>query len=990
MEEKDSINNLLQQISLLEKENQFLKEKLSAYESTIIPELESTKYKLAESELNLSNLIEAIPLPVFFKTKAGVYLGCNEAFARFENVSKEKIIGSSLINILPEERILEYREHDLQVLKERKTIVRQKTVIINKKECHIEIYKSVFTDLINNEPAIVGIIVDNTDRINFEQAIKESEKKLRSFINQSYEGIIIIDRNGTILDWNKSIEKLTGISSDEAISKNFHDISLDIFPWKDDEQRLKKFRHQIDHLLQNGDSFLFNKLFDIQLKHRDGTIYDVQQLIFPIQLNNDYLIGSVTIDITEKKKKDKENTDREKFFQRITNNIADMISISDADGRITYVSPSFEKSLGYTLEEIKNRKIFDFIHPGDKNSIVELFNQKREIKESGISECRFKHKNGKYVWLETIGKGVLNETGEIDHIFYTSRDITEQKTTKLNLGLLANSAVQFLGLTSRDAIFNYLGGQILNIKPTAQVAICSYDFEKENITPQTMHGFRRFIKTISSTIGFNPIGSDFCIKNMDINIEEPWLHQIRVRDYKFEFQKLPAILFKTIVKALKIENVYYIPFRVEKLTYGMAVILTRDELPANLKNTLETLTHQASIALYRQNIEEKLKGAKTKAEESDRLKSAFLANMSHEIRTPMNGILGFSQLILRGGLSNDKTERYLNIIYNNSKQLLNLINDIIDISKIESGQINVYNSETNLNFICTDLVRIFESELEKQNKQHIDFKFENKLPDSESVFYCDGGRITQILTNLIGNAIKFTDAGHIRFGYSIANENQFIEFYVADTGIGIEEKNIDLIFERFKQADDRINRKYGGTGLGLTISRELAGLLGGKLWVESDPGKGSIFRFTIPYETSDTKPAIISEFKSTEGKNNIEGKYILIVEDDYASYLYLESILEEKGAKLVWAETGLSAIELVKQNPLISLVLMDIQLPGLSGYDATTEIKKLYPSLPIIAQTANAMEGDREKALQAGCDEYISKPINPSQFIKKVESVILV
>jgi CheY-like chemotaxis protein len=356
----------------------------------------------------------------------------------------------------------------------------------------------------------------------------------------------------------------------------------------------------------------------------------------------------------------------------------------------------------------------------------------------------------------------------------------------------------------------------------------------------------------------------------------------------------------------------------------------------------------------------------------------------------MNGILGFSQLLLRGNQSKEKTDRFLDIIYNNSKQLLSLINDIIDISKIESGQITVYNTETNLNFICNDLVKIFESELEKHNKQHINFDFDKKLPDSESVIYCDGNRITQVLTNLISNAIKFTDFGSIKFGYSRTVDNNYIEFYVKDTGIGIDKNNLELIFERFKQADDRINRKYGGTGLGLTISRQLAELMGGKLWAESMPGKGSIFRFRIPYVRTKNDQVIVLENSSIEEKDHIKDKYILIVEDDYSSFLFMESILEDKGAKIIWAESGITAIDLVKQNPLISLVLMDIQLPGMSGYDTTAKIKELRPELPVIAQTANAMEGDSEKAFEAGCDDYISKPINHLQLIKKIEACLTI
>ena len=256
------------------------------------------------------------------------------------------------------------------------------------------------------------------------------------------------------------------------------------------------------------------------------------------------------------------------------------------------------------------------------------------------------------------------------------------------------------------------------------------------------------------------------------------------------------------------------------------------------------------------------------------------------------------------------------------------------------------------------------------------------------MIFGDGTRITQILTNLISNAIKFTDFGFVKFGYSKTSDNKNIEFYVSDSGIGIDKENIELIFERFKQADDRINRKYGGTGLGLSISRQLVSLMGGELWVESEPGKGSTFRFTVPLIRISNNLVNIPETDSLILKNHLENKCILIVEDEYSSFLYIESVLEEEGAKIIWSETAAAAIEIIKQNPLINLVLMDIQLPGMSGYEATAEIKKIRPELPVIAQTANAMEGDMEKSLAAGCDDYISKPISLDEFLWKINKYI--
>lgn len=981
---KDSISKYLNRISQLEQENKRLREKLS----TEISRNEVAEQKFITSELNLLNLIEAIPVPVFFKSKNGVYIGCNDAFAKFEELPKEKILGSSQFEIFPKGKTKEYADHDKEVLDKKKTIIRKKTITINNKVRHVEIHKSVFKDIITNDQGIVGIIIDNTERINYENAIKESERKLRSFINQSYEGIIIIDRKGTILEWNKAIETLTGIQTDEALNKKFIDFAREIFPLYHDTEKFEKFKSQIQLLLNSSDAYLFNKLFDTQLKHRNGNIYDIQQLLFPIHLKDDYLIASVTVDITDKKKAERKIREKEEFFRRIAETIIDMISISDSKGKYTYIGPSFEKYLGYSLNDLKGKTLFDFIHPGDKNAMIELFQQKISTKKNGTAEYRFKHKNGQYIWLETTGKGVLNENGDIDHIFYTSRDITERKTNRINLSFLANSALQFLSLTKKDKIFEYLGTQISSIKPSSYVAICSFDFARDIIKVENIHGFRRYLKNMVNMLGTNPVGIEFPISNINLNLTESKIHKIHIPDYEYNFPALSKKTFLVLAKLFKINYIYYIPFRVENITYGTAVVLTKDILPDNILNTFETISHQASVALYRHNIEEKLKESKLKAEESDRLKSAFLANMSHEIRTPMNGVLGFSQLLIKGEQPREKTNRFLNIIYNNSKQLLNIINDIIDISKIESGQLTIYKSKTNINDICYDLVTFFESELEKTEKQDIDFKFIPTLDDQDSDIYCDGNRLYQVLVNLIGNAIKFTEHGYVKFGYTIDSDKKYIVFYITDSGIGISKDKIEVIFERFKQADDRINRKFGGTGLGLTISKQLAELMGGKLWVESEPGKGSTFSFSLPYISDNINSNIPTPLIDKVEKNYIKNKTILIVEDDYTSFLFIESLLEDLEATLIWVENGIAAIDMVKINPLINIVLMDIQIPGISGYETTKKIKELRPELPIIAQTANAMEGDMEKALKAGCNDYISKPINHLQLIKKINAAL--
>lgn len=395
------------------------------------------------------------------------------------------------------------------------------------------------------------------------------------------------------------------------------------------------------------------------------------------------------------------------------------------------------------------------------------------------------------------------------------------------------------------------------------------------------------------------------------------------------------------------------------------------------------------ISTYNKKIElnnEKLQIAKEKAEESDRLKSAFLANMSHELRTPMNGIIGFSKLIIDAtDMSQQTLKKYLNIIHKSGYILLNLVNDIIDLSKIESMQLKLNFTKFKLNELIDELLSFFISEKESAGKTELEITVEKDNLSKDLTIYSDSNRIRQVLYNLLNNALKFTEKGYIKFGYSIENEN--IIFFVKDTGIGMSDVDKEIIFERFRQIDDKTTRKYGGSGIGLTVSKGIVENLQGKIWVESQKGVGSSFYFTIPF-----KPIKIKKQKVSEDLNHKNfawpGKTILIVEDSAVSYELLTKFLRDAEVSFLHASDGEQAVELCKNNTDIDLVLMDIQLPIMDGLEATSIIKKDKPTIPIIAQTANAMEEDEPNIMSAGCDNYISKPINRLELLQKIDKYL--
>lgn len=386
----------------------------------------------------------------------------------------------------------------------------------------------------------------------------------------------------------------------------------------------------------------------------------------------------------------------------------------------------------------------------------------------------------------------------------------------------------------------------------------------------------------------------------------------------------------------------------------------------------------------RKLAEIELKKAKERAEESDRLKTAFLANMSHEIRTPMNGILGFAELLRNPELTGDEQQDYISIIEKSGARMLNIINDIVDISRIEAGLIKLDIRESDMNDQLRYIYSFFKPEAEAKG---LTFSLRDTLPVGESVVFTDREKSYAILANLIKNAIKYTDRGSIEFG--CIRKGDFLEFFIHDTGIGIPKNRQEAIFERFIQADivDKMARQ--GAGLGLSISRAFAQMLGGKIWVISDVGAGSSFYFTLPYHQAPIKNTerndTIADKSVDEADNENHLLKILIAEDDEASVKLMSMVLDKISKVVFIARNGFQTIKIFRNNPDIDLILMDMLMPEMNGYEATRHIRELSKDVVIIAQTALGLVGDKEKAIEAGCNDYIVKPVKKAELISIIQ-----
>jgi PAS domain S-box-containing protein len=383
----------------------------------------------------------------------------------------------------------------------------------------------------------------------------------------------------------------------------------------------------------------------------------------------------------------------------------------------------------------------------------------------------------------------------------------------------------------------------------------------------------------------------------------------------------------------------------------------------------------------RKHNEEELIKAKEKAEESDRLKTAFLHNISHEIRTPMNAIVGFSALLGEPELTERSRDEYIEVIMKSSDHLLSIITDIVDISNIEANLIKTIKNEISVNSILNSLCNQF---IPTAMEKNILMSCENGLSDSESIVLTDSTKLTQILSNLISNALKFTGEGYIKLSYKVLGE--FIEFCVSDTGIGIPGEYHEKIFDRFYQIQSSDSRLYEGTGLGLAITQAYVELMGGKVWLDSEPGKGTSFFFTIPYE----KPLVKTNpiVTTTVSKDFVfpVKKTILVAEDMDSNFKLIRYFLSGINADILRAENGKEAVEKFYTNKNIDLILMDVKMPVMDGYAAVKLIRESDPIIPIIAQTAYA--DDRETAVECGCNGFLSKPFDKQKLINTIREYI--
>ena len=681
-----------------------------------------------------------------------------------------------------------------------------------------------------------------------------------------------------------------------------------------------------------------------------------------------------SLDITRRKQVEEELKESEKklaFQASLLEQVHNAIIVIDFDNIIKYWNKHAEEIYQWTNKEAIGKNIINLLSPtGMKKQVYKNFEQ---LNKEGHWEGDFDvlKKDGTKIPVHIANTYWHDNKGTKIGYIGISKDITENKKAENIQNLLFNISSALKTSDDLKDFINLIKLQLGTVLDTTNFFIALYNKKTNKFS------LPFFIDEKDKAPVEFPAGKTMTA--YVLKTKKPLLadqFKIRQLERSGEIELIGAH-----------SKVWLgVPLKIEEIITGVLVVQSYSDEQAFNESDMKLLSlvsEQVSIFIQRKSDVENLKIARKKAEESDRLKSAFLANMSHEIRTPMNAIIGFSNLIANAD-SEEQRNEFISIITKNGDNLLKIIDEIIDLSKIEAGVIEIENEESNLNRIFNDILDIYKIKDKVINKD-IKLNLIKGLPDNRAIILSDNTRLSQVLINLVGNAYKFTKKGEIKFGYSIKQYTgniEYLEFFVKDTGAGIKLTKQKEIFERFVQEDESTTRMFGGTGLGLSISKAIVNVMGGNMWVKSDPGKGSTFFFTIPFQNIDLND-VTSKPECGE-IINWGNKTILIAEDMDDSYYVLENILRKTNVKLIRANNGREAVEIARKDKDIDLILMDVQMPIMNGYEATTLIKKFHPDLGIIAQTAYAIKGDKEKAITAGYDDYLTKPIYPKQLINKI------
>ncbi len=815
---------------------------------------------------------------------------------------------------------------------------------------------ALFSEVAGDIAYALYSIEESEKREIAEKRLSISEQRFRKLFENSPDGVFMHDLRGNFLDVNDKFVQMFGYAKGEILTKtvfDFHPPSLDA---------LETGRKAFDQLLEKG-SVRFETEF--QKKNKDVFIGTINTTLAEINKRK-IVIGSIR-DTTERRLAEKKVEKLETTFRKLYENIPSGTLIIGMDYRITDVNERTCDITGYSKDELIGQ-ICDILCPkGSKAKLCPIWEQGNKSFEA--METYIKCKDGTKTPI--LKNAVRVQIHSDEYIIENFQDISHIKNIEWEIEQLYYRRRLAMEVAAISWWEMYLPSGKINFDSN-KATILGYepdDFSHYEDFTSLVHpdDYKKVMNALREHLNGKKKKYDveYRIKTKSGNYK--WFHDVGGITKKGNNNG------ETLVTGIVID-ITDMKFQEKKLKEQSLVNQKLAEEYSELNKELE----ENISRIKEMNLE--LKHSKEKAEESDNLKSAFLANMCHEIRTPMSGILGFAELLKNPDLSANEEKEFIKIIEQSGQRMLNIINDLINISLIDAGQVDLNFSSININDVMDSIYYFFKPEA---NMRGLDLKYKKRLTQDDAEIETDETKLNQVLTNLIKNALKFTREGKIEFGYT--HKNGLLEFYVKDTGIGVRDDIKETIFDRFRQGDLTIARPYEGTGLGLSISKTYVEILGGEIRFEDNPSGGTIFYFTLPYhKNGDNMEKERTPCKNVENFNKSNFK-VLVAEDDLINYKYLEKLLNIYGIKPIHAKNGIEAVNAVENHPDIKLVFMDIKMPKMNGYEATEKIKKTYPHIPVVVQTAYAMAEDKEKALQAGCNDFITKPTNKT----RIQNVLL-
>ncbi len=806
----------------------------------------------------------------------------------------------------------------------------------------------------------------------------------------------ILNEELAIIECNKSFVKIIGSESDKIKNKNFKDFisENDLEKFVDFIQnsvsiktpstiRLKVVTKNklVPILLTAINCIDSQKWYLIHALEEKFSDYDKSNVVSYEESSNELLSKIEHLNKVLEEQRCEYNKLNSKIINsefinnQIINSLNDGIWVWEILSNQITISDRFFNILDYESYELPQHfnTIRELIHPDDLPLILQALNDlKNKLTTSTELECRMRKKNGDYIW--TLLRASIIEANDMNiplQLIATHIDIDKRKKLEIKLKeneeelLKKNAETQKINIRLEQTLKEnehlikelkenqvYLNS-ILKAVPAAIALISNRNIIFVNDYACFMMGYDKE-EVIGKEIRF-------LFENDD---EYTRVLSLLAKDNQASSTEIQS---KSVVTRWKMKNGTLID------VYVTATYIDTELFPNSYTVAAVDITSQR---IY----EEELLKAKEDAERAEMLKTRFLCNISHELRTPANGIIGFAELLQKQD-NPAKREQYLKIIINSSKQLVKTISDLIDISKIETGEIEISENEIDVSKLFHDLYTHYYQTLISRGKVDVEIVPVVGLPEKYWHILTDENKLKQILHNLLNNAVKFTDKGYIRFGIS-KNQNE-LEFFVSDTGIGIDESELETVFESFRKTDLPTRKLYGGNGLGLAISKGFVEAMGGRIWIKSTKNIGTTVFFTIPLKVVHGKQLIKNDMQ----KNWNEFK-LLVVEDDIITVELIRNILIETGIEITHASTGLEALKLIRRNYKPDIILMDMRLPEMDGYETTRRIKEIYSNVPIIAQTAHALTEDRNKCLAAGCDEYITKPFTEEAILKIISHFI--